>query len=197
MILKVFFFLPLFIYDFCYCILDTALHCRADYKTVLEEIHGLCRNTSSSPSTSPALRYQSGGGRGTFAGNFSAEERRSFFRHTDDQDAAIPCGFFKEFPIPELGELVHLIAFYTFAAIMRIILPSGASQMMQGPFCLFACYNCFVCRGAIIKNVTGYCSFYCSFRMQQPCFCSLTLMAGFQTGWPWKSAGAWWWPRRS
>jgi hypothetical protein len=71
----------------------------------LEEIHGLCRNTSASP----ALRYQSGR-RATFAGNFSAEERRSFFSHTDDQ-VAIPCGFFREFPVPEHGELLDLIVF--------------------------------------------------------------------------------------
>jgi hypothetical protein len=68
----------------------------------LEEIHGLCRNTSASPT----LRYQSGR-RVTFAGNFSTEKRRFFFNHIDDR-VAIPCGFFREFPVPEHGELHHL-----------------------------------------------------------------------------------------
>ncbi|RLM94166.1 hypothetical protein C2845_PM08G01810 [Panicum miliaceum] len=75
----------------------------ADYKTVLEEINGLCRNISASASRSPALRYQSGR-RDTFAGNLSTEKRRSFFSHTDNQ-VEIPCGFFKEFPIPEADRL--------------------------------------------------------------------------------------------
>jgi hypothetical protein len=70
----------------------------------LEEINGLCRNISASASRSPALRYQSGR-RDTFAGNLSTEKRRSFFSHTDNQ-VEIPCGFFKEFPIPEVGEIV-------------------------------------------------------------------------------------------
>ena len=79
-------------------------HFWADYKTALEEINGLCRNLSASASRSPALRYQSGR-RDTFAGNLSTEKRRSFFRHTDNQ-VEVPCGFFKEFPIPEPGEFV-------------------------------------------------------------------------------------------
>ncbi|XP_062219605.1 alkaline ceramidase TOD1-like [Phragmites australis] len=75
----------------------------SDYKTVLEEINGLCRNLSASPSTSPVLRYQKGS-KDSFAGNFSAEERRSFFSHTDNE-VEIPCGFFKEFPVREVGRL--------------------------------------------------------------------------------------------
>ncbi|CAO2209472.1 unnamed protein product [Urochloa humidicola] len=75
----------------------------ADYKTVVEEINGLCRNLSASPAVSPVLRYQSGR-RNTFAGNFSTKKRRSFFRYTDSQ-VKIPCGFFKEFPVPEADRL--------------------------------------------------------------------------------------------
>ncbi|XP_062190068.1 alkaline ceramidase TOD1-like [Phragmites australis] len=75
----------------------------ADYKTVLEEISGLCRNLSVSPSTPPVLRYQRGR-RKSFAGNLSAEERRSFFSHTDNR-VEIPCGFFKEFPLREVDRL--------------------------------------------------------------------------------------------
>ncbi|KAJ1282063.1 hypothetical protein BS78_03G021300 [Paspalum vaginatum] len=78
----------------------------AEYKTVLEEINGLCRNLSASPSTSSsssAFRYL-GGRRATFAGNFSAGERRSFFRHTNGE-VEVPCGFFKEFPVPEADRL--------------------------------------------------------------------------------------------
>ncbi|WVZ72766.1 hypothetical protein U9M48_021175 [Paspalum notatum var. saurae] len=79
----------------------------AEYKTVLEDINGLCRNLSASASTSSSsssvLRYL-GGRRATFAGNFSADERRSFFRHTDG-GVAVPCGFFKEFPVQEADRL--------------------------------------------------------------------------------------------
>lgn len=77
---------------------------RADYKTVLEEIDGFRRNLSASASRSPVLRYQSGR-RDTFAGNLSTEKRRQFFSHTDSQ-VKVPCGFFKEFPVPEAGEFV-------------------------------------------------------------------------------------------
>ncbi|KAK3159762.1 hypothetical protein QOZ80_1BG0050760 [Eleusine coracana subsp. coracana] len=75
-----------------------------EYKTALEEINGLCRNLSASPSASPVLRYQKGA-RDSFAGNLSAEERRSFFSHTD-KETEIPCGFFKEFPLRKVGEFV-------------------------------------------------------------------------------------------
>ncbi|OEL38027.1 hypothetical protein BAE44_0000953 [Dichanthelium oligosanthes] len=75
----------------------------ADYKIVLEDISGLCRNLSASASRSPVLRYQIGR-RDTFAGNLSTEKRRSFFTHTDNQ-VEIPCGFFKEFPVPEADRL--------------------------------------------------------------------------------------------
>jgi hypothetical protein len=68
----------------------------------LEEINGLSSNLSASASRSPALRYQSGR-RDTFAGNLSTEKRRWFFNHTDSR-VEIPCGFFKEFPVPEAGE---------------------------------------------------------------------------------------------
>ncbi|KAL5220419.1 hypothetical protein ABZP36_025132 [Zizania latifolia] len=69
------------------------------YKTALEEINGLSRNLSSSPS----LRFQNGR-RDSFAGNLSADERRSFFSHTDSA-VEIPCGFFKEFPLREADRL--------------------------------------------------------------------------------------------
>ncbi|KAL6627211.1 hypothetical protein ACP70R_030937 [Stipagrostis hirtigluma subsp. patula] len=73
----------------------------ADYKTALEAINGLCRNLSTP--ASPVLRYQNGR-RDSFAGNLSAEERRSFFDHTDNE-VEIPCGFFEEFPIREVDRL--------------------------------------------------------------------------------------------
>jgi hypothetical protein len=79
----------------------------ADYKTVLEEINGFCRNLSATPRAFPALRYQNGR-RDTFAGNLSTEERRSFFTYTD-RAVEIPCGFFKDFPIAQAGEFFVLI----------------------------------------------------------------------------------------
>ncbi|CAM0880359.1 unnamed protein product [Alopecurus aequalis] len=75
----------------------------SDYKTVLEEINGLCRNLSAPPRAFPPLRYQKGR-RDTFAGNLSTEERRSFFNHTDAA-VEIPCGFFKDFPIIQADRL--------------------------------------------------------------------------------------------
>uniref|UniRef100_A0A453EF26 TOD1/MUCI70 glycosyltransferase-like domain-containing protein n=1 Tax=Aegilops tauschii subsp. strangulata TaxID=200361 RepID=A0A453EF26_AEGTS len=70
---------------------------RADYNTVLQEINGVGRNLSARHRAFPALRYQNGR-RDSFAGNFSTEERRSFFNHTDSA-VEIPCGFFKDFPL--------------------------------------------------------------------------------------------------
>uniref|UniRef100_J3KXJ6 TOD1/MUCI70 glycosyltransferase-like domain-containing protein n=1 Tax=Oryza brachyantha TaxID=4533 RepID=J3KXJ6_ORYBR len=75
----------------------------SDYKAVLEEINSLCLNLSASPSSTPALRYQSGR-RDSFAGNLSTDQRRFFFNHTDSA-AEIPCGFFKEFPLREADRL--------------------------------------------------------------------------------------------
>lgn len=69
----------------------------------MEEINGLCRNLSASPSSSHVLQYQNGR-RDSFAGNLSDEERRSFFSHTDSA-VEIPCGFFKVFPLRQVDRL--------------------------------------------------------------------------------------------
>ncbi|XP_073366205.1 alkaline ceramidase TOD1 [Aegilops tauschii subsp. strangulata] len=75
----------------------------SDYNTVLQEINGVGRNLSARHRAFPALRYQNGR-RDSFAGNFSTEERRSFFNHTDSA-VEIPCGFFKDFPLAQADRL--------------------------------------------------------------------------------------------
>ncbi|XP_077228326.1 alkaline ceramidase TOD1-like [Tasmannia lanceolata] len=72
----------------------------SDYGPVLEEIQNFCRNSSFS---SPYLRYLSEK-RESFAGNFSAYKRKSYFNHSDDQ-VEVPCGFMKEFPITNSDRL--------------------------------------------------------------------------------------------
>ncbi|WOL14157.1 hypothetical protein Cni_G22937 [Canna indica] len=70
----------------------------SDYGEVLEEIRRLCWN-SSAPAA-PALRYLHGKG-DSFAGNFSAQKRKSFFSHDDRDLVEIPCGFLQKFSIKE------------------------------------------------------------------------------------------------
>ncbi|KAG0454746.1 hypothetical protein HPP92_023696 [Vanilla planifolia] len=68
----------------------------SDYPIAFQEIHNLCRNGSlMSENSSHVLRYLHGKGE-TFAGNFSARRRRSFFEHRDD-GKPLPCGFLREF----------------------------------------------------------------------------------------------------
>jgi hypothetical protein len=92
----------------------------AEYKTALEEINGLCRNLSASPSTAPVLRCQNST-RDSFAGNLSAEERRSSFSHTD-KELEVPCVFFKEFPLREVGEPVdHIRLLHAHNFCIRVV----------------------------------------------------------------------------
>nr|XP_009403507.2 PREDICTED: uncharacterized protein LOC103987047 [Musa acuminata subsp. malaccensis] len=74
----------------------------SEYGTVLQEIRDLCRNSSATAASprSPVLRYFQGKG-DSFAGNFSAKKRMSFFNHTNGDRVEVPCGFLQEFPIRE------------------------------------------------------------------------------------------------
>ncbi|KAG6471982.1 hypothetical protein ZIOFF_069437 [Zingiber officinale] len=72
----------------------------ANYGEVLDEIRDRCRNSTSSP----VLRYLEGKG-DSFSGNFSAQKRKSFFRHRHGDQVAIPCGFLQEFPVKESDRL--------------------------------------------------------------------------------------------
>ncbi|XP_042445419.1 probable hexosyltransferase MUCI70 isoform X2 [Zingiber officinale] len=72
----------------------------SDYGEVLDEIRDRCRNSTSSP----VLRYLEGKG-DSFSGNFSAQKRKSFFRHRHGDQVAIPCGFLQEFPVKESDRL--------------------------------------------------------------------------------------------
>ncbi|XP_028556491.1 uncharacterized protein LOC110107296 isoform X1 [Dendrobium catenatum] len=69
----------------------------SDYRVAFEEIHNIGRNRSLSSMnySSPVLSYLQGKGE-TFAGNFSAQKRRSFFYHGDVQ-VPVPCGFLRGF----------------------------------------------------------------------------------------------------
>ncbi|KAK8935513.1 hypothetical protein KSP39_PZI013723 [Platanthera zijinensis] len=73
----------------------------SDYQVAFEEIHNICRNGSLSyrNSASPVLSYVAGKGE-TFAGNFSAEKRKSFFDRGDDR-VPVPCGFLRDFFVEE------------------------------------------------------------------------------------------------
>ncbi|XP_009128850.1 uncharacterized protein LOC103853693 isoform X2 [Brassica rapa] len=61
--------------------------------SVLDEIHSICRESSSSET----LRYIHGKSE-TFGGNFSTQKRFSYFNHSNN-DVEVPCGFFRDFPI--------------------------------------------------------------------------------------------------
>lgn len=74
----------------------------SDYELAYKEIHDICENRWQSSSIMKYMR----GGRQTFAGNFSVQERNYFFNHgSDDDRVEIPCGFFKEFPVSESDRL--------------------------------------------------------------------------------------------
>ncbi|KAK8608075.1 hypothetical protein V6N13_023509 [Hibiscus sabdariffa] len=66
------------------------------YGKVAEEIHNLCKNSST---FLPALKYLQVKG-DTFGGNLSFQERISYFNHTNN-DINVPCGFLKEFPVSD------------------------------------------------------------------------------------------------
>ncbi|KAK8524616.1 hypothetical protein V6N12_029479 [Hibiscus sabdariffa] len=68
----------------------------SDYGKVAEEIHNLCKSTSA---FLPALRYLQGKAE-TFGGNFSFNERISYFNDSNN-DSYVPCGFLKEFPVSD------------------------------------------------------------------------------------------------
>lgn len=74
--------------------------CKSDYWTVLEEIQSICSD-SSSPEN---LRYINGKSE-TFGGNFSTQKRFSYFNHSKN-DVEVPCGFFRDFPISNSGEII-------------------------------------------------------------------------------------------
>ncbi|CAI9773277.1 unnamed protein product [Fraxinus pennsylvanica] len=67
----------------------------SDYWEVLKEIQEICRNSTAIGSAS--LKYTQTNA-DTFGGNFSFENRFSYFDHRED-GREIPCGFFKRFPI--------------------------------------------------------------------------------------------------
>lgn len=65
---------------------------------VLKEIQDLSWNSSA---FTPALRYRQGRA-GSFGGNFSAQNRFSYFGHLNGR-VGVPCGFLKKFPINDPG----------------------------------------------------------------------------------------------
>lgn len=65
---------------------------------VFKEIQDLCANSSG---FSPGLRYMHGKA-DTFGGNLSTQ-KRIFFLHHSNGSVEVPCGFFKNFPIPHSG----------------------------------------------------------------------------------------------
>ena len=69
----------------------------------MKEIEYLCKVSSSSSSSSSlsALMYMQGRAE-SFGGNFSAQERFSYFDYQNGT-LELPCGFFKDFPISDSG----------------------------------------------------------------------------------------------
>ncbi|CAI0545102.1 unnamed protein product [Linum tenue] len=67
----------------------------SDYWNVLREIQEL----STLPPPLPALRYIKAKSQ-SFGGNFSTQNRVSYFNHSDD-GIEVPCGFFKDFPVSD------------------------------------------------------------------------------------------------
>lgn len=81
----------------------------AEYGVAFREVEEICRNGSRPDSS--ALVYLERGGAGSFAGNFSVKERRSWFEYRggDDDPVEIPCGFLKGFPLKESGLVEVLV----------------------------------------------------------------------------------------
>ncbi|WCJ27398.1 hypothetical protein M5689_009145 [Euphorbia peplus] len=73
----------------------------SDYWTVFKEIQGLSWNMTSR--NSQEVKYMKGN-RKSFGGNFSVHERISYFRREHD-NVAIPCGFFKRFPVSHSDQM--------------------------------------------------------------------------------------------
>ena len=69
----------------------------------MNEIHSICRVSSSSET----LRYIHGKSE-TFGGNFSTQKRFSYFNHSNN-DVEVPCGFFRDFPISNSGEISSIV----------------------------------------------------------------------------------------
>ncbi|KAL0321363.1 UNVERIFIED_CONTAM: hypothetical protein Sradi_5397800 [Sesamum radiatum] len=67
----------------------------SDYWDVVKEMHRLLENSTSLGARS--LRYMQGNAE-SFGGNLSFQTRISYFDHSEDE-AEIPCGFFRDFPI--------------------------------------------------------------------------------------------------
>nr|XP_004293575.2 PREDICTED: uncharacterized protein LOC101304546 [Fragaria vesca subsp. vesca] len=66
----------------------------SDYWKVLKEIQNLCKTSSWNSSV---LRYKQGKSE-TFGGNFSTQNRISYFVHYNES-TEVPCGFLKKFPV--------------------------------------------------------------------------------------------------
>ncbi|XP_072999511.1 alkaline ceramidase TOD1 [Typha latifolia] len=114
----------------------------SEYRVAFEEIRDLISNLSlASSSSSPVLRYQRGRGN-SFAGNFSTLRRKYFFNHSDDR-VAIPCGFFKEFPIREYDRLAMekcngvVVASAIFGDHDKIRQPKGLGAQTLEAVCFF------------------------------------------------------------
>ncbi|RZC67472.1 hypothetical protein C5167_011160 [Papaver somniferum] len=67
----------------------------SDYWVVLKEIQDFMQNSFSSSSLP---KYMSAGKGNSFGGNFSIQERMSYYNRVDDE-VEVPCGFMKEFPV--------------------------------------------------------------------------------------------------
>jgi len=72
----------------------------SDYWTVLKEIQSIL--SGSSPKEN--LRYINGKSE-SFGGNFSTQKRFSYFNHSNI-DVEVPCGFFRDFPVSNSGEII-------------------------------------------------------------------------------------------
>lgn len=66
------------------------------------------QRNSSSPSSD--LRYLVANA-DTFAGNFTAEKRFSYFDRPNDSTVAVPCGFLKKFPVSDSGTKRNFFVF--------------------------------------------------------------------------------------
>ncbi|XP_057949968.1 alkaline ceramidase TOD1 [Malania oleifera] len=109
----------------------------SDYWAALKEIQDLCRNSSSSSSSSPTLRYIQGKA-DTFGGNFSTQERFSYFDR-----AEVPCGFMNEFPISNSDRLAMkncegvVVVSAIFGDHDKIRQPNGLGSKTLDQVCFF------------------------------------------------------------
>ncbi|CAF1919434.1 unnamed protein product [Brassica oleracea var. botrytis] len=108
----------------------------SDYWTVLNEIHSICRVSSSSET----LRYIHGKSE-TFGGNFSTQKRFSYFNHSNN-DVEVPCGFFRDFPISnsdrvEMDKCELVVASAIFNDHDKIIQPVGLRVKTLETVCFY------------------------------------------------------------